>query len=393
MMDKLFEDIKKDLLEREENLSEFACKSKNAILLKEDTKAKDNESRTVFSKDTDRIIHSMSYTRYIDKTQVYSFIENDHITHRVLHVQLVSKIARTIGKILNLNLDLIEAMALGHDVGHTPFGHMGEKFLNDICIKENIGYFKHNAQSVRALKDIEDVNISLQTLDGILAHNGEMLQNEYRPRPKTQEQFLKELEDSFNEDKYSKKITPMTLEGCVVRICDIIAYIGRDIEDAILVGSIKREDIPKEITEVLGDNNSIIVDSIIKDIIINSYGKGYISFSKEVYEALLNLKNWNYENIYNSKEAKKNKDIIKEYFYKLYNKYKDYLNEYNKVNDDNNESKNKLYEFINARSEAYKRNTSRERMVIDYMAGQTDSYFLNECEYNFEEFKKEELYK
>ena len=389
-MDKLFEDIKKDLLEREENLSEFACKSKNAILLKEDTRAKKNESRTIFSKDTDRIIHSMSYTRYIDKTQVYSFIENDHITHRVLHVQLVSKIARTIGKILNLNLDLIEAMALGHDVGHTPFGHMGEKFLNDICIKENIGYFKHNAQSVRALKDIEEVNISLQTLDGILAHNGEMLQNEYRRKSKSIEQFLKELDDSFNEDKYSKKIVPMTLEGCVVRICDIIAYIGRDIEDAILVGSIKREDIPTQITDILGNNNSIIVDKIIKDIIINSYGKGYISFSKEVYEALLNLKNWNYEHIYNSKEAKKNKEIIKEYFYKLYNKYNEYLNESNKANND---SKNKLYEFINSRSEMYIRNTSKERMIIDYMAGQTDNYFLNECEYNFEEFRKEDLYK
>ena len=389
-MDKLFEDIKKDLLEREESLSEFACKSKNAILLKEDTRAKDNESRTIFSKDTDRIIHSMSYTRYIDKTQVYSFIENDHITHRVLHVQLVSKIARTIGKILNLNLDLIEAMALGHDVGHTPFGHMGEKFLNDICIKENIGYFKHNAQSVRALKDIENVNISLQTLDGILAHNGEMLQNKYRPKEKTKEQFLKELEESFDKEEYSKKITPMTLEGCVVRISDIIAYIGRDIEDAILVGSIKREDIPKEITDVLGDNNSDIVDLIIKDIIINSYGKGYISFSEEVYNALGNLKKWNYQNIYYSKEAKKNNEIIKEYFYKLYNKYKNYLNE---DNQENNDSKNKLYEFINARSKMYIKGTSKERMIIDYMAGQTDSYFLNECEYNFVEFKKVELYK
>lgn len=135
-MDKLFNDIRIDLLEREESLSKYACKSKNAILLKEDINAKDNESRTAFSKDTDRIIHSMSYTRYIDKTQVYSFIENDHITHRVLHVQLVSKIARTIGKIMHLNLDLIEAIALGHDVGHTPFGHMGEKILNNICIKE-----------------------------------------------------------------------------------------------------------------------------------------------------------------------------------------------------------------------------------------------------------------
>jgi len=389
-MDKIFEEIKKDILKREENLSEFACKSKNAILLQEDKRIKENESRPAFSKDTDRIIHSMSYTRYIDKTQVYSFIENDHITHRVLHVQLVSKIARTIGKILNLNQDLIEAIALGHDVGHTPFGHMGERILDDICIKEKIGYFRHNAQSVRALKDIEGLNITLQTLDGILAHNGEMLQNEYTPIYKAKEQFLQELEDSFNKEEYSKKITPMTLEGCVVRISDIIAYIGRDIEDAIIVGSIKREDLPKEITDVLGNNNSDIVDNIIKDIIKNSIGKGYLSFSKEVYTALIELKKWNYENIYLSKEARKNEKIIEEYFYKLYNTYLNYLSESNK---DDNESKQRLYAFIEQRSKEYLEKTSKERMIIDYMSGQTDRYFLRECEYNFPELKIDELYK
>jgi len=389
-MDIIFKKIKENFLTQEESLSKYACKSKDAILLKEDERIKENESRTAFSKDTDRIIHSLSYTRYIDKTQVYSFIENDHITHRVLHVQLVSKIARTIGKILNLNLDLIEAIALGHDVGHTPFGHTGERFLNDICIKENIGYFRHNAQSVRALKDIEEVNITLQTLDGILAHNGEMLQSEYKPQEKTKEEFLTELEKAFTEENFDKKIIPMTLEGCVVRICDIIAYIGRDIEDAIVVGTIKREDLPKEITDVLGNNNSTIVDTLIKDIIINSYNKGYISFSKEVYEALMNLKKWNYENIYQSKEATKNEDIIEEYFYKLYDKYLNYLEENNK---ENNISKKRLYEFINARSEEYKKYTTNKRMIIDYMSGQTDSYFLRECEYNFEEFNKGDLYK
>ena len=388
-MDTIFEHIKEEFVAQEETLSKYACKSKDAILLKEDERLKENELRTAFSKDTDRIIHSMNYTRYIDKTQVYSFIENDHITHRVLHVQLVSKIARTIGKILNLNLDLIEAMALGHDIGHTPFGHTGERFLNDICIKENIGYFRHNAQSVRALKDIEEVNITLQTLDGILAHNGEMLQSEYRPQDKTKEQFLEELEKAFTEENFDKKIIPMTLEGCVVRICDIIAYIGRDIEDAIVVGTIKRENLPKEITDVLGNNNSIIVDVLVKDIIMNSYNKGYISFSKEVYEALMNLKKWNYKNIYESKEATKNEDIIEKYFYKLFDKYLAYLEEYN---TENNESKKKLFKYINERSKEYIENTSKKRMIIDYMAGQTDSYFLRECEDNFEEFDKEKLY-
>lgn len=126
---------------------------------------RNGDIRPIFFRDIDKIIHSLSYTRYIDKTQVYSFVENDHITHRVLHVQLVSKVARTIGRALRLNEDLIEAIALGHDVGHTPFGHTGEKFLNAIAEKEKIGYFCHNAQSVRMLKDIENLNLTVQTLD------------------------------------------------------------------------------------------------------------------------------------------------------------------------------------------------------------------------------------
>ncbi len=152
---------KENILANEEFLSEFACKSEDAIVLKENR----DDIRPIFFRDIDRIIHSLGYTRYIDKTQVFSFTKNDHITHRVLHVQLVSKIARTIGRSLKLNEDLIEAIALGHDIGHSPFGHKGEKYLNDICIKENIGYFCHNAQSVRVLKNLEKLNISVQTLD------------------------------------------------------------------------------------------------------------------------------------------------------------------------------------------------------------------------------------
>ena len=381
--------LRKEIQSREKYLSKYACKSEDAVFIRENID-KENEIRPVYFRDADRIIHSLSYTRYIDKTQVYSFVRNDHITHRVLHVQLVSKIGRMIGKALNLNEDLIESIALGHDVGHTPFGHSGEKILNEICERENIGYFKHNAQSVRCLKDIEELNISLQTLDGILAHNGELLQDKYEPKEKTKEQFMKELEKSFNEDKYEKKISPMTLEGCVVRISDIIAYIGRDIEDAITVGTIKREDIPKEITNILGDNNSKIVDTITKDIIINSYGKKYLCFTPKIYEALIILKDWNYKNIYFSKDARKNEKVLKEYFYKLYNKYLEYLDE-NNIEDNN--SKRKIVDFCQERSIEYKKNTNKKRMIIDYIAGQTDSYFIRECEENFKEFNSEELYK
>lgn len=383
-----FKEIRKEILDRDESLSKNACKNKDAIFLKENIE-KENEIRPVFFRDADRIIHSFTYTRYIDKTQVFPFTRNDHITHRVLHVQLVSKIARMIGKALNLNEDLIEAIALGHDVGHTPFGHKGEQFLDEICKKEQIGCFKHNAQSVRFLKDIEEINLSLQTLDGILAHNGEMIQDKYKPLPKTKEEFLLELKSSFEDESFDKKIIPMTLEGCVVRISDIIAYIGRDIEDAIIVGTIKREDIPEDIVKVLGNNNSIIVDTITKDIIKNSIGKDYISFSREVFEAIAKLKKWNYEKIYTSEDACKNEPIIREYFNKLFEVYLRYLEE---ENDDSNLSKKNIKEFVEQRSKEYLETTNKKRIVIDYLAGQTDHYFLRECEYNFKGFDKEKLY-
>ena len=160
-MNKKLQLAKENMLLKEKDLSEYACKSNQAIVNSENN----DDIRPTFFRDIDRIIHSLAYTRYIDKTQVFPFTKNDHITHRVLHVQLVSKIARTIGRSLKLNEDLIEAVALGHDVGHSAFGHKGEKYLNNICSREKIGYFCHNAQSVRVLKDLEGLNISVQTLD------------------------------------------------------------------------------------------------------------------------------------------------------------------------------------------------------------------------------------
>lgn len=384
---KILEKAKENMLLREGILSEYACKSKEAILLKEDDDSQD--IRPVFFRDIDRIIHSLGYTRYIDKTQVYSFTKNDHITHRVLHVQLVSKIARTIGRSLKLNEDLIEAISLGHDIGHSPFGHKGESYLNDICMREKIGYFYHNAQSVRELKDLEKLNISLQTLDGILAHNGEILVNKYIYKNKTEQEFINELENVFSIEGYSKTIIPMTLEACVVRLSDIIAYVGRDIEDSIKIGIVKREDLPKEITEILGDNNSRIVDTLIKDIIKNSFEKPYLTFSKEVFEALMRLKEWNFKYIYASKEANKHQDIVKELFNELYNCYLKKAEEFNNGKNIFSESERKLYDFVNGKDT----NTNIKRAVIDYMAGQTDQYFLNECTEHIRNINIEELYK
>ena len=376
-MDVILTIAKANMLLKEKLLSEYACKSENGIWLKEDNE----DIRPIFFRDIDRIIHSSGYARYIDKTQVYSFIQNDHITRRVLHVQLVSKIARTIGRSLALNEDLIEAISLGHDVGHTPFGHKGESLLNEICEKENIGCFYHNAQSVRVLQNIEDLNISLQTLDGILAHNGEILINKYEYNPnKTKEEFLEELNNTLTIKNYSKKIKPMTLEGCVVRLSDVIAYIGRDIEDAIILNGIAREDIPTEITEILGDTNSKIVDTLIKDVIRNSMDKPYLKFSNEVFEALIKLQDWNYKNIYDSDLANKNYEIIEKLFNDLYYFYLEKVTKQKDVDIEKcTQSEKTLYSFINKMSVQEK---DIKRIIIDYIAGQTDKFFLNECKIN-----------
>ena len=187
------EKIKENLLKREDNLSEYATKSSSAIRLKKEI----DDIRTPFFRDIDRIIHSISYTRYMDKTQVFSYLNNDHVSKRIVHVQLVSKIARTIGRFLRLNEDLIEAISLGHDIGHTPIGHVGESILNNISQKELNEYFMHNVQSVRTYLSLDNngngSNLSIQVLDGILCHNGEMVTNIYEPNfNKTKEDFLRE---------------------------------------------------------------------------------------------------------------------------------------------------------------------------------------------------------
>ena len=188
------------LLDRNEpeRLSPWACPSGQAVRQREETDIEGGH-RQYFSIDTDRILHSLAYSRYIDKTQVFYLVKNDHITHRVLHVQLVSKIARTIGRLLRLNEDLIEGISLGHDIGHTPFGHDGERFLSDLCLRHGIGNCLHNIQGVRFLQEIERKgrgwNLTLQVLDGILSHDGELHARSLMPEQgKTFETLQDEME-------------------------------------------------------------------------------------------------------------------------------------------------------------------------------------------------------
>ena len=354
----------------EKNLSKYACKNSEAIRIKDE----ENDIRTPFFRDIDRIIYSLSYTRYLDKTQVFSNSENTNISKRMTHVQLVSKIARTIGRALNLNEDLIEAAALGHDLGHVPYGHVGEAILNKISLENKEGYFNHNIQSVRTLMQIENKgygrNLTVQVLDAIMCHNGEIPLGVYKPRKKSVDEFLQEYESSYSDKSIIINMRPMTLEGCVVRISDIVGYIGRDIEDAIRVGIINRGDIPRHIIKYLGNNNREIVNNVILDIINNSYEKPYISMSEEIYKAIIDLKKYNYEKIY--LKANNSKQLIKyeKMFRKLFNSYLSDLNQKNK--------KSPIYKvFLNYKDDIYHDNTNA-RIVIDFIAGMTDDYFNRE---------------
>ena len=371
---KYFNEAKDKFLEIENYFLEYATKSSEAVRFKE---LSNDDIRTPFFRDVDRIIFALSYNRYSDKTQVYSFKENDHISKRMIHVQLVSKIARTIGRALGLNTDLIEAIALGHDIGHTPLGHLGESLLNEISLNELGEYFAHNIQSVRHYMNVENygkgLNLTIQVLDGIMCHNGEMLSSKYVPVKKTKEEFLDQYRNAYVNLEESKKIPPMTLEGCVVRISDIIGYIGRDIEDATILGDLSIEDLPKEITDVLGCRNSEIIETIVNDIIENSFGKPYIEMSIKVYNAIDALKNFNYKNIYNKSVSAEDREYYRNGMKAIYYKY---------LEDIRNKNKNSIiYKiFLNNQVEEYLNKTQDKRMVIDFIAGMTDDLFLQEIE-------------
>jgi len=372
----LLKNIKTQLDEGEgKRLSQWACLSRHALRKTEE----DNIAmghRQNFSLDTDRILHSLAYSRYIDKTQVFYLIKNDHITHRVLHVQLVSKIARTIGRLLRLNEDLIEAIALGHDIGHSPFGHDGERFLSELSKTYGLGHFLHNTQGVKFLEKIERKgkgwNLTLQVLDGILCHDGEIHSQALHPfKEKDFNTLHGEIREK--EDDPSMDIWPMTMEGCVVRMADTISYIGRDIEDAIRLGLIERGDLPEDCRDILGETNGTIVYTLVEDLVANSLNQPYVYFSEEVSEALKKLKQFNQHYIYQSEMVWKQTPKIKLMFELLFEKYFIDLEKCDETSD--------IYRgFLDGILPEYTDHTAPAEIVRDFIAGMTDEYFLGQCQ-------------
>ncbi len=360
-------------LREKEFFSPLAALSMNAVRRTKEPR-QDQSYRQAFSLDADRILNSLSYSRYIDKTQVFSLIKNDHLTHRIVHVQLVARVARTIGRYLGLNEDLIEAASLGHDIGHPPFGHDGEKFLSALTKKYNAGFFHHNFQSIQFLEHIERKgkgwNLSLQTLDAIVCHNGETHFKKIKPEwDRTFKDFDKLLKDMITLEK--PDFTPMTMEGCVVKIADTISYLGRDMEDAIRLKLIKRENIPERCQRLLGTTNGTIVYNLVTDVITNSQLNPYVCFSEEISQALEELKAFNYEQIYLNPKIKKHLKGIKDMFRFLFEQYLEDL-------EKQNQTSHIFTDYLEGLSNGYKKKYSNAQMVRDFIAGMTDSYFINQ---------------
>ncbi len=317
--------IREELEKREHDmLSPYAAFS-------DESQGRDREEepcdmRPVYQRDRDRILHCKSFRRLKEKTQVFLSPEGDHYRTRLTHTLEVSQNARTIAKALLLNEDLTEAIALGHDLGHTPFGHAGERALNRICP----GGFKHQIQSVRVVELLENdgrgLNLTHEVRDGILNH------------------------------QTSGK--PSTLEGKIVRLCDKIAYVNSDIDDAIRGNIISGDDIPKQYQAILGNSLSERLNTLIHDIISNSKHHGDIYMSEHIEEALLGLREFMFERVYTNPTAKGEEWKAEAMIEQLYEYYYEHFYEMPQ-------------EYVQMIEEYA---ASQERATCDYIAGMTDRY-------------------
>ncbi len=377
------------LSDREKHwVNPYAFKDEN-VLRREMNHDAANLWRPAFVRDVEKIMHVPFYNRYADKTQVFSLYRNDDITRRSEHVQIVSRIARNIGRVLGLNEDLIEAISLGHDIGHTPFGHAGEKKLSELYFKETGRYFNHNVHSVRILDKICCLNLSMQTLDGILCHNGEMELRTYIPQPYHDfKLFDKKIETCYIDNDANKAVVPATLEACVMRIADIIAYLGKDRQDAAKLNIYQEE--PDYYGEVIGKTNAEIINNLTVNIIENSYGKDHIEIEQEYFDALSCAKKENYEYIYDNKTTV---DMFKDTINPMIEKMFYELLEQARSKDKNSLIYRYHIEYIRQITQYSRRTfdyalTDPVELVVDFIASMTDDFFISMYSKLFGEISK-----
>lgn len=352
--------------------SEFACSELSALRRYEE---ETNSFLSPFAVDADRIVSCPYFNRYADKTQVFSLIRNDDITRRSLHIRLVERTARRIGAALGLNAELIEAIALGHDIGHPPFAHAGEKFLDAILYDRTGKHFCHAIHSVRVLEGIFGYNLSLQTLSGIASHNAKLSSPILRSAELDGFDTFDGIIEKCGRDRESvAEIIPSTLEACVVRLSDIVAYVGRDRYDARSVG------FGGELAftdPVIGVTDAEIVNNISVNIIENSLGKPYIGFDGKYFDALKRARSENYAAIYNRVTENAHFELsVKPMMEDIYEKLSDDLRRRryaspifsHHIDYINSVSRNRRMPYGN---------DGIDTTVTDFIAGMTDDYFVD----------------
>lgn len=369
-------------------LSPYACRDVSAIRRSSAERDRDTQVRPAFVRDAEKIVHLPAYNRLAGKTQVFSFRANDDLSRRGLHVQLVARVARDIGRALGLNLDLIEAIALGHDLGHTPFGHAGERFLNDAYHARTGRWFFHNVQSVRVIDVLGGRNVSLQTLDGCLTHNGEFEQQVFETSGLAEFDTFDRVVASCwetGEDAIGH-LRPMTLEGCVVRLADIIAYVGKDRQDAIRAGLLGEDAFDDGLG---GGYNAWALSAFVTDVVEHSVGADRIAMSEEGFLELRRAKRENYEKIYGAAEVDGDfgRDMA-ELFEALYDHELAAL----EAGDEASAVFAQHVRGCERRLAHYGRTYDWEddphQTVVDFISSMTDDYFMATCEAVFPQSKR-----
>ena len=360
--------------------SPFSCRDTSAIRRSAAERDRDTCVRPAFVRDAEKVMHLPAYNRLAGKTQVFSFRANDDLCRRGLHVQLVARVARDIGRALGLNLDLIEAIALGHDVGHTPFGHAGERFLSDVLHERTGRWFFHNVQSARVLDQLAGRNVSLQTLDGALCHNGEFERQTFETSGLAEfGTYDRVVASCWSRGAAAiDHLRPMTLEGCVVRVSDIIAYVGKDRQDAIRAGICDESSFDDGLG---GGYNAWALSAFVADVVEHSVGTDRIAMSEEGFSEMRRAKRENYERIYRDGEV--DGDFSREVaglFGAVY--------------------EHELEELASGREEAaifahhirpterrlayyggtYDWESDPDQTVVDFVSAMTDDYFVATCE-------------
>jgi len=337
---------------------------------------KPSDVRGPYYRDTTAIIHSSAFRRLKHKTQVFFAPNNDHICTRIEHVLHVASVASAVCRGLSLDQELAWAIGMGHDLGHTPFGHVGEVILSDIMQKQGYLPFEHEIHSLRVVDFLSNkgdgMNLTYAVRDGIVSHCGESFVKCIKPTFKIKD---------FQTITQKKGLLPTTYEGAIVRFCDSIAYLGRDWEDACRMKIIDKEKLPKGPRELLGFDNGKIIDTLVKDLIVSSDIEG-IRFSDDIFEAVKEMKDYNYQNIYKSpilngykKYFSRLTNLIYNYLCELFNSYADDQEGYKREKNMlaigfGNHVKEMLPVYLKIEGNA-------DRLIFDYIAGMSDNFALD----------------